>query len=92
MLKRIVLMAVMMALVALPGLPDRVEAKPVLPDFVELAKRLNPTVVNIRTAKIIKPRANTGRRMPSPFFGNDFLMNSLLRFRRPIPATTTALP
>jgi len=72
MLKRIVLMAVMMALVALPGLPDRVEAKPVLPDFVELAKRLNPTVVNIRTAKIIKPRANTGRRMPSPFFGNDF--------------------
>jgi len=37
MLKRIVLMAVMMALVALPGLPDRVEAKPVLPDFVELA-------------------------------------------------------
>ncbi len=72
MLQRIVMMVVLMALVALPGLPDRVEAKPVSPDFVELAKRLNPTVVNIRTAKVIKPRVNTGRRAPHPFFGNDF--------------------
>jgi len=52
MVQRIVMMAVVMVLVALPGLPDRVEAKAVSPDFVELAKRLNPTVVNIRTAKV----------------------------------------
>ena len=41
------------------------EAKPVSPDFVELSKRLKPTVVNIRTTKNIKPRAG------SPFMGND---------------------
>jgi serine protease Do len=43
----------------------QLEAKPVSPDFVELAKRLKPTVVNIRTIKNIKPRAG------SPFMGND---------------------
>jgi len=45
------------------------------PDFVELAKKLKPTVVNIRTAKIIKPRSNLQRpRMQSPFdnFFEDF--------------------
>ncbi|ACD94722.1 DegQ family serine endoprotease [Trichlorobacter lovleyi] len=41
------------------------EAKPVSPDFVELSKRLKPTVVNIRTTKNIKPRAG------SPFMGSD---------------------
>jgi serine protease Do len=38
------------------------------PNFVELAKKLKPTVVNIRTAKVIKPRSNLQRpRMQSPF-------------------------
>jgi serine protease Do len=38
------------------------------PDFVELAKKLKPTVVNIRTAKVIKPRSNLQRpRTQSPF-------------------------
>jgi len=92
MVQRIVMMAVVMVLVALPGLPDRVEAKAVSPDFVELAKRLNPTVVNIRTAKVIKPRANTGRRMPHPFSAMTFSMNSSPRFRRPTPAAPAALP
>lgn len=59
-------------LAVLPGVPTTVEAKPVSPDFVELAKRLNPTVVNIRTAKVVKPRATPGRRPGTPFSGNDF--------------------
>ncbi|MBL0224184.1 MAG: DegQ family serine endoprotease [Geobacteraceae bacterium] len=45
------------------------------PDFVELAKRLKPTVVNIRTAKVVKPRPYQQRpRMQSPFdnFFEDF--------------------
>ncbi|MBT1071238.1 Do family serine endopeptidase [Pelotalea chapellei] len=36
-------------------------AKPVSPDFVELSKRLTPTVVNIRTAKTIKPKQRMRR-------------------------------
>lgn len=51
--------------------PLQGEARVPAPDFVELAKRLNPSVVNIRTAKVVKPRAMVGRRSPSPF-GNDF--------------------
>ncbi|QOX78143.1 DegQ family serine endoprotease [Trichlorobacter lovleyi] len=44
----------------------QVEAKPVSPDFVELSKRLKPTVVNIRTTKTIKVRAGG-----NPYTGND---------------------
>ncbi len=55
-------------------------ARTASPDFVELAKKLKPTVVNIRTAKIIKPRSQQQRphqqrpRMQSPFdnFFEDF--------------------
>jgi serine protease Do len=36
-------------------------AKPVNPDFVELAKRLKPCVVNIRTTKHIKPQQRVQR-------------------------------
>jgi serine protease Do len=36
-------------------------ARPDSPDFVELAKKLKPTVVNIRTAKTIKPRQRMQR-------------------------------
>ncbi len=49
--------------------PAGLEAKAVSPDFVELSKRLKPTVVNIRTVKHVKPR--TGGRVPGPFMGND---------------------
>lgn len=46
------------------------------PDFVELAKKLKPTVVNIRTAKNIKPKQRVQRNHPqSPFddfFGQFF--------------------
>jgi serine protease Do len=51
-------------------------AKPVSPDFVELAKRLKPTVVNIRTTKNIKPRqrARNPQLQQNPFnnFFDDF--------------------
>ena len=52
-------------------------AKPVSPDFVELAKRLKPSVVNIRTAKNIKPRQRIQRpqnlpRSPFDNFFDDF--------------------
>jgi serine protease Do len=55
--------------------PLPASAKSVSPDFVELAKRLKPTVVNIRTAKVIKPKQRAQRpRMQSPFdnFFEDF--------------------
>ena len=55
---------------------ESASAKVVNPDFVELAKKLKPTVVNIRTAKIIKPKQRIQRspRMQSPFdnFFQDF--------------------
>ncbi|QEM67360.1 DegQ family serine endoprotease [Geobacter sp. FeAm09] len=43
-------------LIAALAIPAMSIAKPIGPDFVELAKRLKPTVVNIRTTKNIKPR------------------------------------
>ena len=50
-------------------------AKPISPDFVELAKKLTPSVVNIRAAKTVKlkqriqrPRTNN----PSDNFFDDF--------------------
>jgi len=50
---------------SMPSLSMAVAASP---NFVELAKKLKPTVVNIRTAKVIKPRSNLQRpRMQSPF-------------------------
>jgi serine protease Do len=50
------------------SIPALSAAKPVGPDFVELAKKLKPAVVNIRTAKVFKPRTFPQRpRMQSPF-------------------------
>ena len=43
-------------MIASLAIPVMSIAKTVSPDFVELAKRLKPTVVNIRTTKNIKPR------------------------------------
>ena len=43
-------------MIAVLAIPVMSIAKPASPDFVELAKRLKPTVVNIRTTKNIKPR------------------------------------
>jgi len=66
-------------IIILMGLaPLQLEAKPISPDFVELSKKLKPTVVNIRTIKQIKPR--TGGRTPSPFMGNDPFNNLFEQF------------
>lgn len=43
------------------AIPVDSPAKPVSPDFVELSKQLTPTVVNIRTAKNIKPKPRVRR-------------------------------
>ncbi len=55
--------------------PSLSTARTASPDFVELAKKLKPTVVNIRTAKVIKQRPHQQHpRMQSPFdnFFEDF--------------------
>jgi serine protease Do len=58
------------------SIPAVSSAKHVSPDFVDLAKRLTPSVVNIRTAKIVKPkqRLQRPRMQQSPFdnFFEDF--------------------
>ena len=55
--------------------PSLSTARTASPDFVDLAKKLKPTVVNIRTAKVIKQRPHQQHpRMQSPFdnFFEDF--------------------
>ncbi|MGD0585913.1 MAG: DegQ family serine endoprotease [Oryzomonas sp.] len=63
-------------MIAALAIPVMSIAKPVTPDFVELAKRLKPTVVNIRTTKNIKPRqrARNPQFQQNPFnnFFDDF--------------------
>ncbi len=66
-------------------LPVSVEAKSVSPDFVVLAKKLNPVVVNIRTAKNIKPRQRLRRPQQQNPFGNDFLDDFFNRFYDELP-------
>ncbi len=52
------ILAVITALSLIPGLAF---AKTVLPDFVELSKKLKPAVVNIRTVRNIKPSTKIRR-------------------------------
>jgi serine protease Do len=47
-------------------------AKAVSPDFAALAKKVNSTVVNIRTAKTIKPKQQIRRPQQQNPFGNNF--------------------
>lgn len=65
-------------LVALLTIPAISEARPASPDFVELSKRLKPSVVNIRTAKHIKPKQRLRR--PQNPFGDDFFDDFFGRF------------
>ncbi len=59
-------------------------AKAPAPDFAELAKKDKPTVVNISTAKVIKPRTPT-RRPPSNPYGRDHFEDFFERFFENIP-------
>ncbi|BDV41591.1 peptidase [Geotalea uraniireducens] len=54
-------------------------AKELAPDFVELAKKLKPSVVNISTAKTVKPQTQFRRPFSSPF-GNDPFQDFFDRF------------
>ena len=67
---RLVMVGVLCALT----IPQASDAKPVSPDFVELSKKLNPTVVNIRTVKNIKPKPRLQRpqQLPNNFFDDFF--------------------
>lgn len=74
-----------MGLVCALALPVLSVAKPISPDFVELAKKLNPTVVNIRTAKNIKPKQRLRRPQQQNPFGNNFFDDFFNRFFDDMP-------
>jgi serine protease Do len=59
-------------------------AKAATPDFVELAKKSKPAVVNISTAKVVKPKAPT-RRSPSNPYGRDPFEEFFERFFEHMP-------
>lgn len=60
-------------------------AKTVPPDFVELAKKLKPSVVNISTAKVVNPQQRFRRPQQSPF-GNDPFQDFFERFFEGMPS------
>lgn len=76
----ILLLVLVMALFQ-PSIGD---AKTISPDFVTLAKKLNPTVVNIRTAKNIKPKQRLRRQQQNPF-GDNFFDDFFNRFFEEMP-------
>ena len=61
------------------------EAKSFSPDFAALAKKVNPTVVNIRTAKTIKPKQQLRRPQQQNPFGNNFLDDFFNRYFDEMP-------
>ena len=60
-------------------------ATTVSPDFVVLAKKLNPTVVNIRSSKNIKPKQRLRRQQQQNPFGDNFLDDFFNRFFDEMP-------
>ncbi len=60
-------------------------AKTVPPDFVELAKKLKPSVVNISTSKVVNPQQRF-RRPPQGQFGGDPFQDFFDRFFEGIPS------
>ena len=65
--------------------PEMATAKAISPDFVALAKKLNPTVVNIRTSKNSKPKQFSRRPQQQNQFGNNFLDDFFKRFYDDMP-------
>ena len=80
---RLLIAGVIMSLAA----PALSVAKPVSPDFVELSKKLKPTVVNIRTAKKIKPQPRLRQQPKNPQGGqfDDFFNEFFGRFFNEMP-------
>lgn len=87
MFKSIALSArfLVIGLVCALALPVLSVAKPISPDFVELAKKLNPTVVNIRTAKNIKAKQRLRKPQQQNPYGNNFLDDFFNRFFDEMP-------
>ena len=82
---RIFPLVISLAIITLFCSPS-LEAAPVGPDFAELAKKLKPTVVNISTAKTVKPQRPFARRSPSPSpFGSDPFEDFFERFFGDVP-------
>jgi serine protease Do len=67
------------ALLVGAALPGAARAKEYAPDFVALAKRLKPTVVNISTAKTFKPQQQFQRPFGNPH-GSDPFQDFFNRF------------
>lgn len=65
--------------------PASAFAKMVSPDFVILAKKLNPTVVNIRTAKNIMPKHRLRRPQQQNQFGNKSMEDFFNRYFDEMP-------
>jgi serine protease Do len=65
--------------------PNVSAAKGVGPDFAALAKKVNPTVVNIRTAKNIKPKQRLRRPQQQNPFGNNFFDDFFNRYFDEMP-------
>lgn len=63
---------------------DHAEAKAAPPDFVELAKKLKPAVVNISTTKVIGKQQPSRRQQANPF-GNDPFEDFFERFFKDVP-------
>lgn len=76
-----VILILLGSLLSIPGFSI---AKPISPDFVELAKKLNPTVVNVRAAKSVKPKERIQRRQQPPT-GNKFFDDFFNNFLGEIP-------
>ena len=74
-----------MGLVSVLAMPVLSVAKPISPDFVELAKKLKPTVVNIRTVKNLKPKQRLRRSPQQNPFGNNFFDDFFNRFLDEMP-------
>jgi serine protease Do len=85
MLRNFSVHLLVMGVVLALGLPADSGAKSISPDFVSLAKKLNPTVVNIRTAKNIKPKQLVRRPQQQNPFGNNFFDDFFNRFFDDMP-------
>ncbi|MDD2736501.1 MAG: Do family serine endopeptidase [Desulfuromonadaceae bacterium] len=84
-LRRIALHMSVAVFVLVLSQPPIADAKMVPPDFVALAKKLNPTVVNIRTAKKITPKQHPRRQQQQNPFGNNFLDDFFNRYFDEMP-------
>lgn len=77
--------SLVIGLVVILSQPAISAAKAVSPDFAALAKKVNPTVVNIRTAKTINPKQRLRRSQPQNPFGNNFFDDFFNRYFDELP-------